>query len=157
MHRHAYSHFVFLCVCLFRLSCLNLLFLSVTAQKIICKSCTDLFLSWNLWPDRLHGTTQEVPVVIFAFWSVTFCSLVEGHPLVEGHFCRYTQWLQRSQHFVKYVSCKLRVCMSVYHHTFNWINKPDAANSQVYYLSFKYSSTCLGHSHTHHQELQQLP
>jgi hypothetical protein len=40
--------------------------------------------------------------------------------------------------------------------TFNWINQPDAANSQVYYLSFKYSSTCFGHPHAHHQELQQL-
>jgi hypothetical protein len=29
-------------------------------------------------------------------------------------------------------------------------------NSQVYYLSFKYSSTCFGHPHAHHQELQQL-
>jgi uncharacterized membrane protein YdbT with pleckstrin-like domain len=31
-----------------------------------------------------------------------------------------------------------------------------AATSQVYYLSFKYSSTCFGHPHAHHQELQQL-
>jgi hypothetical protein len=37
--------------------------------------------------------------------------------------------------------CMLQVCKSVHHHTFNWINQPDAANSQVYYLSFKYSST----------------
>jgi hypothetical protein len=49
-----------------------------------------------------------------------------------------------------------RLCKSVYHHTFNWINKRHAANSQVYYLSFKYSSTCFGHHHAHHQELQQL-
>jgi len=40
--------------------------------------------------------------------------------------------------------------------TFNWINQPNAANSQVYYLSFKYSSTCFGHPHAHHQELQEL-
>jgi hypothetical protein len=26
----------------------------------------------------------------------------------------------------------------------------------IYYLSFKYSSTCFGHPHAHHQELQQL-
>ena len=38
---------------------------------------------------------------------------------------------------------------------FNWINQPDAAKSQVYYLSFKYSSTCFGRHHAHHQELQQ--
>ena len=40
--------------------------------------------------------------------------------------------------------------------TFKRINQPDAAISQVYYLSFKYSSTCFGHPHAHHQELQQL-
>jgi len=39
---------------------------------------------------------------------------------------------------------------------FNWINQSDTATSQVYYLSFKYSSTCFGHPHAHHQELQQL-
>ena len=38
-------------------------------------------------------------------------------------------------------------------HTFNWIKERDAATSQVYYLSFKYSSTCFGHPHAHHQEL----
>jgi hypothetical protein len=42
---------------------------------------------------------------------------------------------------------------SVHHHTFNRINQQDAATSQVYYLSFKYSSTCFGHPHAHHQEL----
>jgi len=51
---------------------------------------------------------------------------------------------------------KFRVCKSVPHHTFNWINQQDAATPQVYYLSFKYSSTCFGHPHAHHQELQQL-
>jgi len=39
---------------------------------------------------------------------------------------------------------------------FNWINQQDAETSQVYYLLFKYSSTCFGHPHAHHQELQQL-
>jgi hypothetical protein len=29
--------------------------------------------------------------------------------------------------------------------TLNCINQQDAANSQVYYLSFRYSSTCFGH------------
>jgi hypothetical protein len=31
-------------------------------------------------------------------------------------------------------------------HSFNWISQQDAANSQVYYLSFRYSSTCFGAS-----------
>jgi hypothetical protein len=48
---------------------------------------------------------------------------------------------------------KFRVCKSVHHHTFKWINQRDAAISQVYHLSFKYSSTCFGHPHAHHQEL----
>ena len=34
-----------------------------------------------------------------------------------------------------------RVCKSVHHHTFNWINQPDASISQICCLSFKYSST----------------
>jgi len=36
---------------------------------------------------------------------------------------------------------------------FKWINQPDAAISQVYYLSFKYSSARFGHPHAHHREL----
>jgi hypothetical protein len=37
---------------------------------------------------------------------------------------------------------------------FNSINQQDAATSQVYYLPFRYSSTCFGHPYAHHQELQ---
>jgi hypothetical protein len=48
------------------------------------------------------------------------------------------------------------VCKTVHHHTFNRINQPDAATCQVYYLSFKYSSTCFRHPYAHHQELQQM-
>jgi len=48
-----------------------------------------------------------------------------------------------------------RVCKSVHHHTFNRINQQDAATSQDYYLSFKYSSACFRHPQAHHQELQQ--
>jgi hypothetical protein len=36
---------------------------------------------------------------------------------------------------------------------FKWINQPDASISQIYWSSFKYSSTCFGHPHAHHQEL----
>jgi len=34
-----------------------------------------------------------------------------------------------------------RVCKSVHHRTFKQINQPDASISQIYCLSFKYSST----------------
>jgi hypothetical protein len=46
--------------------------------------------------------------------------------------------------------------LSIFLPVYNFINQQDAATSQVYYLSFKYSSTCFGHPHAHHQELQQL-
>jgi len=41
---------------------------------------------------------------------------------------------------------------SVHHRIFKQINQPDASISQIYCLSFKYSSTCFGHPHYHHQE-----
>ena len=43
--------------------------------------------------------------------------------------------------------------LSVHHHIFKLINQPDASFFQLYCLSFKYSSTCFGHPHAHHQEL----
>jgi hypothetical protein len=36
---------------------------------------------------------------------------------------------------------------------FKWINQLDAAVSQVYYLTFMYSSTCFWRPYAHHQEL----
>jgi len=39
-----------------------------------------------------------------------------------------------------------------YCHTFKSINQPDTPISQIYCLSFKYSSTCFRHPHAHHQE-----
>ena len=60
---------------------------------------------------------------------------------MEGfHLFNSTQWI------------KFRVCKPVHHHTFKWINQPDAAISQVYCLSFRYRSTCFRHPHAHHQE-----
>ena len=35
----------------------------------------------------------------------------------------------------------------------NKINQPDISISQLYCVSFKYSSICFGHPHAHHQEL----
>jgi len=36
---------------------------------------------------------------------------------------------------------------------FKYINQPDATVSQVYYLTFMYSSTCFGRPHPRYQEL----
>jgi hypothetical protein len=59
-------------------------------------------------------------------------------------------------HYLQQHYTSFRVCNCVHDHTFNWINQPDAETSQVYYLSFKCSSTCFGHPHAQNQELQQL-
>jgi len=52
------------------------------------------------------------------------------------------------------ISCQYVV--ESYSDAVNLINQPDAATSQVYNLSFKYSSTCFGHPHAYHQELQKM-
>jgi len=59
-----------------------------------------------------------------------------AHPKAKFHF-----------YILPYLSVKYNSCI------FKWVNQPDAAISQVYWLSFKYSSTCFGHPHAHHQEL----
>jgi hypothetical protein len=63
-----------------------------------------------------------------AFVQVPFICVVACYPTYEDRFLYALVY-------------KFRVCKSVHHHTFNLINQPDAATSQVYYLSFKYSST----------------
>ena len=50
----------------------------------------------------------------------------------------------------------MKMKLSIFLPVYNFINQQDAAASQVYYLLFKYSSTCFGHPHAHRQELQQL-
>ena len=80
--------------------------------------------------------------------------------LLGGRGRRFQMLLVDLQKMTEYWKWKgealLKACKSVHHHTFNWINQPDAANSQVYYLPPKYSSTGFGHPHAHHQELHQL-
>jgi len=41
----------------------------------------------------------------------------------------------------------------VHHHTIQINHQLDATISPVFYLTFIYGSTCFGHPHTHHQEL----
>jgi hypothetical protein len=65
------------------------------------------------------------------------------------HLSRFLQFQFRKPNLIELFS----VCKSVHHHTFKWINQPDAAISQVYCLSFKCSSTCFGHPYAQHQEL----
>jgi hypothetical protein len=87
----------------------------------------------------------------------TACAIVGNAALSQTQpSWKYKMSALRVITYIRDTDREFRVCKSVHHHTFNWINQPDAANSQVYYLSFKYSSTCFGHPHAHHQELQQL-
>jgi len=89
-------------------------------------------------------------------WSLTF------DPLVYMSCCLIRLWTNLSSVTLSRITAgnrrlfyiKFRVCKSVHHHTFKWINQADAPISQVYCLSFRYSSTCFGHPHAHHQELK---
>jgi hypothetical protein len=46
-----------------------------------------------------------------------------------------------------------KVCKSVHHHTVQINHQPNATIFQFIILTLFYSSTCFGHSHTHHREL----
>jgi hypothetical protein len=71
-----------------------------------------------------------------------------------GHFVFSSSLLWTQIFFAINAACFIfMVCQSVHHHTYTWINQPDAAISQVYYLSFKYNWICFGHPDAHYQEL----
>jgi hypothetical protein len=114
------------------------------SQTVQVQTCTCTFGHETNSKHCLRNTALPV-VYRTALWQVANveCFLIESG-LCVGLLIRPEEPYQ------------FRVCKSVHHHTFNWINQPDAATSQVCYLSFKYSSTCFGHPHDHHQELQQL-
>ena len=101
----------------------------------------------------MHTTTLCSVLTQIAFWILT--SLSTSDPLPKN----IKKWSMNGNVTLGKMNYRkaFRFCKSVPHHTFKWINQSDAAVSQVYYLSFKYSSTCFGHPHAHHQELQQLP
>ena len=93
------------------------------------------------WHDRHFGDDccriRHTSIILMFGKRSAFCNLING-------------WWNLK------LNVLFSVCQSVHHHTFNWINQQDAATAQVYYLPFRYSSTCFGHPHAHHQELQQL-
>ena len=100
------------------------------------------------WPQHSLVDIFELSCHVYILRTL---SLSLSAPRVSLTYKLFTSDLNKDEEMFKF-----RVCKSVHHHTFNWINQPDAATPQVYYLSFKYSSTCFGHPHAHHQELQQL-
>ena len=53
----------------------------------------------------------------------------------------------------KFLILRLKFVKSVHQHTIQINHKLDATISPVFYLTFIYSSTCFGHPHSHHQEL----
>jgi len=106
---------------------------------------------------RMCGAVPQLPHApsLDAQWYSTLY-YIKGAYTAELRMCGAVPQLSRAPSLDAQWYCKFRVCQSAHHHTFNWINQPDTATSQIYYLSFKYSSTCFGHPHAHHQELQQL-
>jgi len=97
----------------------------------------------------LHGEERD-NFIFTCYILLTYC---EETPAIKLHIQNY----YKTEHYKQTsLPANFKECSQHLQSIFNWINQPDAANSQVYYLSFKYSSTCFGHPHAHHQELQQL-
>jgi hypothetical protein len=69
-------------------------------------------------------------ILYYSAMYFLFCDLIYGLSLVQLRILHYTSMLLSNE-------------------STNKMQQP-----QVYYLSFKYSSTGFGHPHAHHQELQ---
>jgi hypothetical protein len=96
-------------------------------------------------------TVCFVSCALFMRKCVLYCTVLlppGGYPIAVNKYIMKIHWA-----VIPYKGKLILFCDI---HFFNWINQPDAANSQVYYLSFRYSSTCFRHPHAHHQKLQQL-
>ena len=115
-----------------------------------------IVLHWHLWcvqsPLMHYFYFSHQDVLARGNPKQRTCLIPSADAIVACTFWRGSLYYRSSQTY----HYRFRVCKSVHHHNFNWINQQDAATSQVYYLSFRYSSTCFGHPHAHHQELQQL-
>jgi len=90
---------------------------------------------WNISHSEKNRVRYDQKCISVFKWRARFSSQL----LINLEFSRKT--------FEKYLNKKFN------ENPFKWINQPDAAISRVYYLSFRYSSTCFGHPHAHHQEL----
>jgi hypothetical protein len=108
------------------------LFWVVTQQAVTQKSTVHIYFAVEVWNHAaLNVWFQTLRLYKVTYWQTLTCSDDE--------------WSENQNS---------GMCAQIHRYIFNWINQPDAATSQVYYLSFKYSSTCFGHTHAHHQELQ---
>jgi hypothetical protein len=110
--------------------------------QIITTRCSEVFLS-----DRIINTGMWPPRSPDLNPCNRFLLVEKVTDKLDGNNPRYEDSIKKK------FRIRFRVCKSVHHHTFKWINQPDAALSQVYCLSFKYSSTCFGHPHAYHQKL----
>ena len=100
-------------------------------------------LSTHAW-NMMIGVWVWGGVSLCRVWKVIYCcvfhiSVALLHTIMNK--CHYIdEWgEEEEQHKILERNTQqlgLGVCMSFHHHTFNWINQPDASVSQVYYLSF---------------------
>ena len=121
-----------------------LVFWDVDAPKIV------------IWLQTLRNNLSVPSLRVIQSQLLERCSRNVGNQLPNhaGQHLRRAEVSVTSRHCPEISNVyKFRVCKSVHHHTFKSINQPDASVSQLYCLSFKYSSTCFGHPHAHHQEL----
>jgi len=121
-------------------------------HKLRCQTLYLHHANIHEWIKRLGFTRGKENHKKAIVWSTPVSTHAQKDSCTD-HFNGNSIWQDRKQELCNQHSFKFRVCKSVHHHTFKWINQPDAAISQVYHLSFKHSSTCFGHPHAHHQEL----
>jgi len=65
--------------------------------------------------------------------SLPGLNIIQKHVVCVSPMATFTKLIQF--HISYKTIDKFRVCKSVHHHTFNWINQQDAATSQVYFSS----------------------
>jgi hypothetical protein len=112
-----------------------------------------LFLGHVLFSEivsYLHSVNQTTAYGNFRINTPKFCAVIIcSKPSSHRHFTYSKDWFIKRSNMN---DVNFKVCKSMHHHT-TPINQLDATISQVYYLTFMYSSTCFGHPHAHPQEL----
>ena len=98
----------------------------------ISYSCCMLKWHWNATTKKFYRFLKEVHNYFIILYYIVFAFL-------DKRKVEVSSWPSECLR-------KLRPGIQINH-------QPDATISSVFYLTFKYSSTCFGRPHTHHQEL----
>jgi len=108
------------------------------------------FSTKTLYTPLLSPICATFPVHLILLDLITWIILGEEHRSFSSSLCSSLLSAVTLNILGPYIFLSTLVSNTL--RLFKWINQLDAAISQVYCLLFKYSSTCFGHPHAHHQE-----